>query len=141
MCIRDSYDGGLHANLYRHSHENVPEPYPPGMPLKLQRNDDNNDDFTTVIVSSIPIRDPTGSVLPYQYMLQLHDGTTTTKTLSEMDEIADSPTNKTKAPPTPSFPFIDVLLSWLQHGSKVTLDKDGEFHKGFIMTALSLIHI
>ena len=105
------------------------------MPLKLQRNDDNDDDFTTTIVSSIPDCDPADSVLPHQCMLQLHDGTTITRTLSEMDEITDSMINKTKAPPTPSFPFIDVLPSWLQHGSKVTMDKDGEFHKGFPMTA------
>ena len=29
------YDGGLYVDLYRHSHRNVPEPYPPGTPLKI----------------------------------------------------------------------------------------------------------
>ena len=127
------YDGGLYADLYRHSHKNVPEPYPPGMPLKIPSGKDPAEDYTTAIVSSIPIRDSEGATVPSQYLLQLHDGTTLTKTLSEMDEIADSPINKTAVSPSPSLPILDSLPSWLQHGSKVTYDHGGEFHKGFIM--------
>ena len=127
------YDGGLHADLYRHSHRNVPEPYPPGTPLKIPGTDDDNDACTTAIVSSIPIRDGDGNTVPGQYLLQLHDGTTVTKTLVEMDEIADSPANKTTVALNPSLPIVDSLPAWLQHGSKVTYNHAGEFHKGFIM--------
>lgn len=105
------------------------------MPLKIQHSDNDGNDITTAIVLSIPVHDPACSVMPYQCMMQLHDGTTITKTLLVMDKIANSPINKTKAPPTPSFPLINVLPAWLQHGSKVTPDKDGEFHKGYIMPA------
>ena len=83
------YNGGLHANLYHHSHKNVAEPYWPCMPLKSQHNKADSNCFTTAIVLSIPICNPEGSIMPYQYILQLHDSTTITKTLSETDEIAD----------------------------------------------------
>ena len=97
--------------------------------------DDDEDDCTTAIVSSIPICDGDGNTVPSQYLLQLHNGTTITKTLVEMDEIADSPANKTTVALNPSLPIVDSLPAWLQHGSKVTYDHAGEFHKGFIATA------
>ena len=75
------YYGGLPAYLYRHSHKNTPEPYPPGMPLKIPSNKDN-DNYTTVIVSSIPICDPSGNTVSCQYLLQLHYGSTFTNTLT-----------------------------------------------------------
>ena len=77
-------DGGLHADLYRHSHKNTPEPYLPGMSLKIPSNKDDNNNFTTAIVSSIPIRNPTRNTVPWQCILQLHGGSTVTKTLTKM---------------------------------------------------------
>ena len=70
---------------------------------------------------------------PNQYLLHHHDGSTITKTLVEMDKIVDSPINNTQSVPHLSLPLIDSLPTWLQHGSKVTYDHEGEFHKGFIM--------
>ena len=96
------YHGGLYADLYRHSHKNVPKPYPPGTPFKIPSPETDEEDFQTAIVASIPIRDHEGSHVPGRYLLQLHDGTTIPKTLSELDEIADSPANKTSVAPTPS---------------------------------------
>ena len=130
---RINYDGGLRAELYRHSHRNVPEPYPPGTPFKIMAADGNDDECTTAIVSSILIRDGKGNALPGQYLLQLSDGTTTTKTLAEMDKIADSLANKTSTTLNPSLPVVDSLPAWPQHGSKATYEHAGEFHKGFIM--------
>ena len=49
-----------------------------------------------------------------------------------MNELADSPINKTRLSPTPSLPIITRLPAWLQHGKKVTYDHNGEFHKSFI---------
>ena len=107
---------GLHADLYHHSHKNTPEPYPPGMSLKIPSNEDDDDNYTTAIVSSIPIRNPSGNTVPCQYLLQLHDGSTFTKILTEMDVIANSPINKNRAAPNPSLPVVDSLPAWLQHG-------------------------
>ena len=39
------YDGRLHADLYRHSHKNTPEPYLPGMPLNITINEDADADY------------------------------------------------------------------------------------------------
>ena len=50
-----------------------------------------------------------------------------------MDKIADSPANKISVTMNPSLPVVDSLPAWLQHGSKVTYNHAGEFHKGFIM--------
>ena len=99
------YDGGLHANLYHHSHKNTPEQYLPGMSLKIPSNKDDNY-YTTDIVSSIPIRNPSGNTVPFQYPLQLHDGSTFTNTLTEMDAIANSPINKTSVAPNPYLPVV-----------------------------------
>ena len=68
-------------------------------------------------------------MVPNQYLLQHHDGSTITKTLVKMDELVDSPINTTQSVPNPSLPLIDSLPAWLQHGSKVTYDHGGEFHK------------
>ena len=68
-----------------------------------------------------------------KYLLQLHDGTTVKKTLMEMDELADSPANKTESVADPSFPTVNGIPVWLQHNCKVTYDHAGEFHKSFFM--------
>ena len=53
------YDGRLNSDLYCHIHKNTPELYLPGMPLKIPSNKDDNNEYTTAIVLSIPIRDLT----------------------------------------------------------------------------------
>ena len=50
-----------------------------------------------------------------------------------MDEIADSPANKTSTTLNPSLPVVESLPALLQHGSKVTYDYACELHKGFSM--------
>ena len=123
------YDGGLYINLYRDSHRNkVPEPYPPGMPFKLASDDG---ELVTTLVSSIPIRTSDGNPVRDQYLLQKPDGSTVRKTLQEMDELADTPVNKC-IPVNSSLPLVTSLPVWLQNKSKVSMFKDGEYHKGFV---------
>ena len=95
-------------------------------------SDKEGEDFTTAMVSSIPMREPNGDVDPGKYLLQRHDGTTLTKTLMEMDEIADLPANKKESIADPSHLAVNGVLVWLQHNCKVTFDHKGEFHKGFL---------
>ena len=137
------YDGGLHADLNRHSHKNTSEPYPPGMPLKTPSNEDNNNNnennYTTAIFSFIPIRDLLDNTVPCQFILQLHDSSTFTKTLTKMDAIADSPIDKTRVAPNPSLPVVDSPPAWLQHGYKITYKHAGEFQKDFIMLGSALL--
>ena len=61
------------------------------MTIKLSSHVEDAAYYTTAIVSSIPIRDPEGDIVPNQYLLQHHDGFTITKTLVEMDELVESP--------------------------------------------------
>ena len=69
------------ADLYRHCHKGIPEPYPPGMPIKLPSHDDDPADYTTAIVSSIPIRTAEGDAVQDTYLLQYRDNSTVTRTL------------------------------------------------------------
>ena len=126
------YDGGIYADLYRDTQRDVSEPYPPGTTFKLAPSEDSTD-YTTAIVSSIPIRTKDGLPDPDKYLLTCPDGTQLTKTLDEMDAIADTPANRSPAPSNPSLPTVATLPPYFQHGSKVLFDKDGEFHKGFII--------
>ena len=103
------------------------------MTIKLPSHDEDSAHYTAAIVSSILIRDPEGNIVPNQYLRQHHDGSTITKTLVDMDDLVDSPINKTQSVPNPSLSLVDSLPAWLQHGSKVTYDHRGEFHKGFIV--------
>ena len=59
----------MHADIYRHIHKNTPEPYPPGMILKLPSNNEDSAGYTTDTVSSIPIFDSAGDSVPTQYLL------------------------------------------------------------------------
>ena len=56
------------ADLHCHSHKNVPEPYYPGMTIKLLDHDDKLADYTTAIVSSIPICNTEGDVVHDTYL-------------------------------------------------------------------------
>ena len=108
------YDGGLHAELYHHSlTKNTPELYLLGMPLKTPINKYDGNNYTTDIVVSTPIHYLEGNTMPYQYLIQIHDGSTFTKSLTKMDVIADSPINKTRVAPNPSLPVVDSLPAWL----------------------------
>ena len=84
-------------------------------------------------MSSIPICDGGGNNVPRQYLLQIHDGTTTTKTLVEMDGITDFPAKKTSVALNLFLPLVDSLPAWLKNDSKVTYDHPTEFHKGFLV--------
>ena len=52
-------------------------------------------------------------MVPNQYLLQYHGGSTITKALVEMDELVDSPINNSHSVPSPSLPLIDSLPAWL----------------------------
>lgn len=126
------YDGGLYVDLLRDTHNNnVPEPYPPGMPIKFAKDDGS---IVNGIVSSIPIRTTAGDAVPDMYLLQCPDGSTVRKSLAEMDALADTPANKV-VDTSSVLPSVTSLPIWLQHGSKVSMFKDDEYHKGFIIMA------
>ena len=72
-------------------------------------------------------------MVPNQYLLQHNAGSTINKTRVEMDELIDFPINNTRLVANPSLPHIASLPAWLQHGSSVTYNHEGEFHKGFIV--------
>ena len=95
---------------------------------------DNNSDIVTTIISSIPIQNTEGSIIPDQYQLQAPNGSTIRKNLAEIDELADTPANKFIPVDFP-LPLVTSLLVWLQRKSKVSMFKSGKYHKGFIIQA------
>ena len=104
--------------------------------LELPSKDDDPADYTTDIVSSIPIRNFDGKTVPNQYLFQIHDRYTFTKTLDKMDNIADSPTKKTLVAPTPPISLIDSIPACPKHGCKIIYNSSKKCHTGFIVISV-----
>ena len=130
---RIHYDGGLVADIYRHSHNNITEPYCPGMPIRLLSHDNNLADYTTTIISSIPIRTAKDNTVHITYLLQHHAISTITNTLMEMNKLVGFPI-KTPALLSPRLSLLSTTFphTWLQHSKKVTYNHGGKFQKGSI---------
>jgi hypothetical protein len=115
------YDGGIFVGLYSNNSSPVAEPYPPGTRLRFQHP-------TKPLQSGTITAIPLGTATPLtpcddKYLITLDDGSTLSLTLDQLDPLIIPP------PATPA-PSPDSLLPvWLQHGSKISYDKDGEYHK------------
>ncbi|KAL7459292.1 hypothetical protein ACHAWC_010958 [Mediolabrus comicus] len=134
------YDGGLTCGRLRHNTDPTPEPFPPGTRVTITRDGvpskgtiQNVPLFNTSIVSSSSSDDSStseSSSPSTSYVVHLDDGTSAEVTyedlISSMPEHSSTPAVD---PPTTAF---DGLPSFLQQDSKITIDHNGAFHRGYL---------
>ncbi|KAL7523063.1 hypothetical protein ACHAWF_000973, partial [Thalassiosira exigua] len=129
------YDGGLTCGLLRNRTDPVPEPFPPGTRVLLQNVEGGADDTAKGTIQSVPLL--TSSLVatsaddgtsPTSYVVHMDDGTT--REVDYADLLGRASADGVPSPPT-SDPFKS-LPHFLQRGSKLTMDFDGAFHKGYL---------
>jgi hypothetical protein len=113
------YERGLYISLHRNEAPAISQPYPPGTrvldtTLPLGRS-------LAGTVMDIPF-DPTSSP---QYLIILDDGTSQAVLSKDMPSLIPKPVH---ASPDSSH----ILPPFLQPGSKITFEHDGQLHKGFL---------
>ncbi len=113
------YVGDLFVSLHRNNISSISEPYPPGMRVL-------NFNPTSGLTRAGTVMDiPFDSKKSPHYLSLLDDGTTHSVSAADMESLIPKPTVDT----TPS---SHLLLPFLQLGSKITFEKDRQFHKGFL---------
>ncbi len=113
------YDGGLFVSLHRDEIALISEPFPPG--TRVAQVHPTSGRTLSGTVMDIPL-DPNTS--PH-YLILFDDGTSSSIPVAEMPDII----------PKPSVDVSDnthLLPPFLKVGSKITFDKDGQYHKGFL---------
>eukprot|EP00804_Cyclotella_cryptica_P016077 CCRYP_004202-RA/>CCRYP_004202-RA protein AED:0.18 eAED:-0.12 QI:0/0/0/1/0.5/0.33/3/0/1917 len=135
-------DGSLACGLLRNSTDPIPEPFPPGTRVTLIRDNapikgtitniptpSTSSLLQTAALTCDSSTPDSSSLSPSRYTILLDNGTTTE---CEFEELAPSEQKQLNSPSS-SFPNpFRSLPSWLQQDSKVTLDCNGAFHKGYL---------
>ena len=130
-----SYDGGLTCGLLRNKTDPVAEPFPPGSRVFIPSDGDGDPRRGTVQRIPLPYvalssTDTATSDHP-KYAVHLDDGTTVEATYEQLvlgTVSSDPPESKT----VPTTIDSDGMPHFLRPDSKVTLDHNGAYHKGFI---------
>jgi hypothetical protein len=125
-----SYDGGLFCLLYRDDNPSMEELHPPG--TRIERLDPSTNMLLAGTVMDIPLHSsPDGSTM---YQVLFDNGTSASIPLGDMASLISSPPVLGDAPSTSSSDNDSSLLPpFLQVGSRITFEHDGEYHKGFLM--------
>jgi hypothetical protein len=113
------YDRGLFVSLHRNDVPIISEPYPPGTCVL-----DVNPTLGLTRASTVMDISFDSTKSPH-YLIFLDDGTTRSVPTANMESLIQ----KLNANMTNS---SHLLLPFLQLGSKTTLKKDGQYHKGFL---------
>jgi transposase InsO family protein len=134
------FDGGLTCGLLvRHRSDPTPEPFPPGTRVSITCDDQT----LKGTIANVPL--PFLSTLPTAatndvsitegqsttYVIQLDNGTTIECDFSELaphtlNSQSESITSSTSTDPFDTLPYI------LKRNSRITIDHDGAFHKGYL---------
>ena len=130
------FDGGLSCGLLRNRAESVPEPFPPGTRVVLPHKGSS----VKGTISNVPLPfldTPAVSASDADadqsttYTILLDSGVTIEKQFHELaPSLTNSPSAELSSSPTTS-PF-DSLPAILQRNSKITIDHQGAFHKGYL---------
>jgi hypothetical protein len=113
------YDGGLFVSLHHDDNPAISKPYPPG----TQALDTTSTGRSTAgTVMNIPF-DPTNT--PH-YLIMFDDGTTRSVPAKDMPSLIPKPTSVS------SDDVTHLLPPFLQPGSKITYEHEGQYHKGFL---------
>mmetsp|Transcript_44336 Transcript_44336/g.94371 ORF Transcript_44336/g.94371 Transcript_44336/m.94371 type:complete len:254 (-) Transcript_44336:686-1447(-) len=121
------YDGGLFCTLYRDAVPRQDEPFPPGT-----RVDYFGESIKTLrcgTVVDIPM-DPTVPESERAYLVQLDSGQSVSVPVGDMPKYL--PRRPTKAAVNADAAADAQLPSFLQVNQKITYEKDGEYHKGYL---------
>jgi len=116
------YDGGLFVSLHRGDTPVISEPYPPG--TRIEEPSSSNESVTrSGTVMDIPL-DPTSSP---QYLVLFDDGTTKSISARDMPSFIPKPRDATSGSDS-----SHLLPPFLRLNSKITLDHEGRYHKGYL---------
>jgi hypothetical protein len=120
-----TYDGGLFVNLLRDSNPPYEEKYPPG--TRVERIDPSMSMLLAGTVMDIPFPSPDDQS-QQSYIILFDNGTSASVPLQDMAGIIP--------PPLVSLGSDDSadssLPPFLRINSKITYEKDGQYHKGFL---------
>jgi hypothetical protein len=124
-----TYDGGLFCLLYRDDNPSMEELHPPG--TRIERLDPSTNMLLAGTVMDIPLHsNPNGSAM---YQVLFNNGTSASIPLVDMASLILSPPVLGDVLSTP---FTDdnssLLPPFLQIGSRIIFEHDGEYHKGFL---------
>jgi hypothetical protein len=134
------FDGGLTCGLLQHKTDPVPEPFPPGTRIsitqdgKVLKGTISNVPlpfFSTATPTSLDDTNSTDGQSMTTYVVQLNNGTTIECDFSTLapqtaNLHSDQLTSPASADPFDSMPYI------LKCNSKITIDHQGAFHKGYL---------
>jgi hypothetical protein len=131
------YDGGFVCGPLLNDSDPVPEPFPPGTRVNLFVNDEKVRGtiqniplpFAHVGTASNMVNSDDDITSPKNTYTVLLDNGTTTEVFFEDLINPDTPQQPSASDVANAF---DGLPYFLSNGSKVTLDHNGAFHKGFI---------
>jgi transposase InsO family protein len=135
------FDGGLTCGLLRHKTDPTPEPFPPGTRVSITQSDK----IIKGTISNVPLpffstantasldSDESTDGQSTTYVVQLDDGktiecdfSTLAPQITSSSLPSDHISSATSADPFDSLPYI------LKRNSKITLDHQGAFHKGYL---------
>ena len=130
------YDGGLTCGSYRDRTDPVPEPFPPGTRVSIERDGMPTRRGTVQIVpaiwsstiSSSANNDEGAPDDEARYTILIDDGTQENVPFIDLAK----PASTTASPSPPGNDPFSSLPHFLQRGSKITLDHEGQFVKGFL---------
>jgi hypothetical protein len=130
------YDGGLTCGSYRDRTDPVPKPFPPGTRVSIERDDDPSRRGTVQTVpaiwsSTVSSSADMGELAPEddaRYTILFDDGTQANVPFIDLAK----PASTTATPSPPGNNPFSSLPHFLQRGSKITLDHEGQFVKGFL---------
>jgi hypothetical protein len=112
------YDGGLFVSLHWDEIASISEPFLPG--TRVAKVNPTSGHTLSGIVMDIPLDPNTSSY----YLVQYDDGTSSSIPAAKMAEFI----------PKPTVDILDnthLLPPFLKVGSKITFEKDGQYHKGY----------
>ncbi len=113
------YNGGLFVSLHRDDIPSISEPYPPGTQVL-------NVNPTSGLTHAGTIMDiPFDATTSPHYLILLENGTTRSIYAADMESLIPKPTVDTTN-------TSHLFPPFLQFGSKITFEKDGQYHKGFL---------
>ena len=126
------YDGGLTCGLFRNRTDPTPEPFPPGTRVNVEHNGSTvrGTIQNVPLISSSLVQSSASSPedSPTKYVIHLDNGTTTEATFEDLTKVG----TPTASPNSTTPSAFEGLPSFLQHNSKITMDHDGAFHKGYL---------